>query len=127
VTPSAGGSADDRWVIRSEETLTIGLANDQSGITVSQADISGRLLTLSWTGRAVEIRAASDIRPVVDGQSVVQAQLRVGQRFSIADNVFDVSGPAQIALVQRQIASPVAATRSGLTTPPMYSPLLSRW
>ena len=108
-------------MIGPKQSLTIGLADNQSGITVSESDIPAKLLTVSWTGRAVEIRAAAPgIRPVVDGQPVVHARLHVGQRFSIADNVFEVSGPAQIALVPRRITAAAAP-------PPVATPAYHRW
>ena len=108
-----------RWSIPADRPWAIGSGGSAAEIGLPDVGLADRHATVRWTGSAVEVRAlTSHERPVVDGRPVVHARRQVGQRFSIADNVFEVSGPAQIALVPRRITAAAA---------PVATPASRRW
>jgi ABC-type multidrug transport system ATPase subunit len=103
---AAAGSAG-RWSIPAGQTLHIGQASDQGEIMVSTSELPLESVVVTWNDArgSVQVRAATlDTSPFVDGKPIRHARLKSGQRFSVLDNVFEVSGPAQIDLVEAAVS-----------------------
>ena len=126
--PGTGGQRH-QWSIPTDQPWAIGRENSTAEIGLPDTRLADRHATVRWTGQAVEIRALGTHEPPrVHDRPIRHARRRIGQRFSIADNVFEVSGPAQIALVDKQVAAAAATPPpTSAPRPPAATPAYRRW
>jgi ABC-type multidrug transport system ATPase subunit len=106
-TPAAPAPAPDRdrWAISSGQSFNIGQTSDGADLTVSLWELPIQVATVSWNQAkgVLDVRSTRpDARPVVGGRPTVFARVKVGDRFSVLDNVFEVTAAAEISLVEKR-------------------------
>jgi ABC-type multidrug transport system ATPase subunit len=93
-----------RWQLSTNDRLTIGREGGPAEIALSGVDLAQRHATVSWTGRAMEVRSlTAQARPFVNGQPVLHARVPVGGQFMVGNHTLVISGPGELLLVPVQV------------------------
>jgi ABC transport system ATP-binding/permease protein len=113
---------DYRWNVPLGQVMFMVMMPNRR-VNLSNADVGNTLGTVEGTERGVNVRSTAEaVRPTVDGQSVVHARVKVGAQFGIADDLFEVTAPGEVARSRvLQVApapSPVATSTIPSWRPP---------
>jgi ABC-type multidrug transport system ATPase subunit len=113
---------DYRWNVPIGQVMFMVMMPNRR-VNLSNADVGNTLGTVEGTDRGVNVRSTAEaVRPTVDGQSVVHARVKVGAQFAIADDLFEVTAPGEVARSRVLQAAPAPSPVSHSTVPSWRPP-----